>query len=192
MTRRRATARLRYVATDGRLFQIFHKGEHHMSTDLRFTAEVNQKVIVALSGLNEERLNDCATEIQVGLEIFNDEYRKNIGGPLSPEEFFEAFAAHEKYGLHYSSIDGSSLADLDTPSIYLAAAWSFNDIAEFFLCRWHKGEWSKEEARTFTLSHLKAVDYLIGRALSLRTARTHGLVDYMIGRALSELGARTA
>ena len=35
-----------------------------MSTDLRFTAEVNQKVIVALSGLTEERL----TRVVAGIE----------------------------------------------------------------------------------------------------------------------------
>jgi hypothetical protein len=140
-----------------------------MSKELRSTAEVNQKVIVALSGLTEERLEDCAAEIQVGLEIFDDEYGKDIEGPLSPEEFFEAFAAHE-YGLDYSCIDGSSLADLGTPSIFLAAAWNFNDIAKFFLSsQWRKDGWSEEEAQTLPLSYLKAVDYLIASALALRT-----------------------
>jgi hypothetical protein len=125
-----------------------------MSKDLRSTAEVNQKVILALSGLAEERLKDCAIEIQVDLEVFDVDHGKDIKGPLSPEEFFEAFAAHEEYGLDFSSIDDSSLADLDTPNIYLAAAWNFNDIAEFFLSpRWRKGGWSEEEARTLTVSH---------------------------------------
>ena len=146
-----------------------------MIKDLRSTADPNQKMILALSSLTEERLNDCAAEIQVDLEIFDIDYGEHIEGPLSPEEFFEAFAAHEKFGLDFSCLDDSSLADLDTPTIYLAAAWNFNDIAQFFLSRCRKGGWFEEEALTLTLSYLKAVDYLIGRALSLRTGRTHGL-----------------
>ena len=142
---------------------------------LRSTTEVNQKVIVALSSLTEERLRDCATELQVGLEMFGFDYAKELK-PMSPEEFFEAFAAHEKYGLDYSSIDGSSLADLSSASVYLVAAWNFNNIAEYFLSsRWRKDGWSEEEASTRTLTYMKAVDYLIGRVLAVRTGRTDGL-----------------
>jgi hypothetical protein len=179
MTRGRATARLRYLATkdkDRRLFQTFHKGEHRMSKDLRSTAEVNQKVIVALSGLTEKRLEDCALEVQLNLETFDTGYGKEIEEVLSPEEFFEAFAAHKKWGRDFSSFDDSSLVDLDKAGVYLAAAWNFNRLAKYFhssQCREHG--WAEEEARPLTLSYLKAVDYLIGRALTLRTGRTLGL-----------------
>ena len=100
-----------------------------MSKDLRSTAEVNQKVIVALSGLTEERLKIALLRSKLVSKSFDVEYGKEEGS-LSPEEFFEAFAAHEKYGLGFSCLDDSSLADLDTPTIYLAAAWNFKvDIA---------------------------------------------------------------
>jgi hypothetical protein len=64
-----------------------------MYNELRSTTLVNQNVILALSGLAEERLEDCATEIQVDLEVFDVDHGKDIQGPLSPEEFFEAFGA---------------------------------------------------------------------------------------------------
>jgi hypothetical protein len=70
-----------------------------MSKELKSTAEANQKAILALSRLSEERLKCCAIELQVDLEMFDFDHGKEIEGPLSPEEFFEAFAAHEKFGL---------------------------------------------------------------------------------------------